>query len=286
MATPGADSKDRTVHAVNDFQLEQVKRALETSSFWTQIVYLSHVGSTNDAAKDLASQGAPAGAVVVAEEQTAGRGRLGRRWIAPPRANLLCSILFRPDLQPVQLHRLTMLCSMAAADAVESLTDLSVALKWPNDLVIRSRIPSTTSPTWRKLAGVLSEAGLVDTDLAFIVVGVGINVNVPESALNELAPNATSILAETGHELDRAQLLIEMLEVTEERYRRLSGGENPRGEWSARLITLGHRVHVTAAGDAFEGVAEAVDENGALLLRPENGALRRLLAGDVTLTQS
>lgn len=267
----------------NTFSVEQVERALETSSLWSEIVYLERVGSTNDVAKELASHGAPAGTIVIAGEQTTGRGRLGRSWIAPPHANLLCSILFRPDLQPRQVHRLTMLCSMAAADAIERLTDLSIALKWPNDLLIRSHLSGAASPGWRKLAGILSEAGVAGADLAFVIVGMGINVNVPVSGLAELAADATSILAETGHQLSRAQLLVEILRVTERRYRALRQGENPSSEWSARLVTLGHQVQVTTAEGSLDGVAEAVDEDGALLLRTADGTLRRLLAGDVTL---
>jgi BirA family biotin operon repressor/biotin-[acetyl-CoA-carboxylase] ligase len=265
---------------------EQIRRALQTSAFWGEIIYREQVGSTNDVAKHLASQGAPAGTVVIADEQTAGRGRQDRRWVAPPGTSLLCSILFRPDLQPAQAHRLTMLCSMAAADAIEGLADLPVALKWPNDLVTTSRGGKATSPDWRKLAGVLTETGLAKVDVDFVVVGLGINVNVPQDTVAELAPNATSILAETGHAVSRSQLLVRSLEVVEERYERLRGGENPRYEWAARLATLGRHVRVTSTDGVLEGVAEAVDENGALLLRTQCGSLRRLMVGDVTLTRS
>lgn len=267
------------------FGLERVKRTVESSPFWSEIIYLERVGSTNDVAKDLASQGGPAGTIVVADEQTAGRGRLGRQWIAPPHSSLLCSILFRPDLWPAQAHRLTMLCSLAAADAIERLAHLSVALKWPNDLVVKSGGARAASTAWRKLAGVLTETGLMRGNLTFVVVGIGINVNVPRDELLGLAPNATSILAETGHTVNRSELLKELLQGTEARYQRLSSGDNPRGEWSARLATLGRQVRVTTTEGTLEGVAEGVDANGALVLRTRSGARRSVVVGDVRLAR-
>lgn len=240
------------------------------------LVVLPRTTSTNDVAKEMAHRGEPEGTVVVADEQTAGRGRMERRWSAPPSTCLLCSILFRPSLTPAQANRLTMLCSMAAADAIEDVAGLEVALKWPNDLVVRS-------PNWRKLAGILTETGLEGERVTFVVVGIGVNVNVSAEVLPDLAPNATSILAETGHELERAKLLAALLANVEARYERLRSGESPHAEWATRLVTLGNHVRVTTSDGVLTGLAEAVDENGALLLRMPDGTLRRLWAGDVTL---
>ena len=256
---------------------------VETSAYWRDLVYLEQVGSTNDVAKDLASRGAPAGTVVVTDEQTAGRGRLDRHWVAPPCSGLLCSILFRPDLRAPQAHRMTMLCSLAAADAIERLANLPVALKWPNDLIVRSRLSAPGRPEWRKLAGLLTESGLTNAALAFVVVGIGINVGIPPAQVRDLAPNATSILAETGDRVDRSMLLIHLLREVEARYRRLEHGEGPHGEWAARLATLGQRVRVATSAGPIGGVAEGVTENGALLLRTDDGLVRELFAGDVTL---
>ena len=264
---------------VNGLSQERIEEALGPTRLWRQVVYLPAVGSTNDVAKELAARGAPEGAVVVADEQTAGRGRLERRWLAPPGACLLCSLLFRPSLSPSQANWLMMLCSLAAADAVKEIAGLQVSLKWPNDLI-------TQSQNWRKLAGLLTETGMVGERLDFVVVGIGINVNVPPEALPDLAPNAASILAETGREVDRAPLLAVFLSGVEVRYERLRAGESPHQEWAARLATLGRPVEVTTSGEPLTGVAESVDQDGALLLRTPDGALQRLLAGDVTLARS
>jgi BirA family biotin operon repressor/biotin-[acetyl-CoA-carboxylase] ligase len=262
---------------------ERIRATLTTEVFGRELVYLPSTGSTNNVAKDLAAQGAPEGTVVLADVQTAGRGRLRRRWVAPPGTCLLCSILFRPDLPLTQAQRLTMLCSLAAADAVTQVAELPVSLKWPNDLIVQTPNSKLRSLAWKKLAGVLTETGVTGQRLDFLVVGIGINVNVGSDALPALAPDATSILAETGREVDRAVLLAALLAGAETRYARLRTGESPRVEWAARLATLGQSVEVSISEGTLAGVAEAVDENGALLLRTPDGLCHRLLAGDVTL---
>jgi BirA family biotin operon repressor/biotin-[acetyl-CoA-carboxylase] ligase len=268
------------------FDFSTVQAALNTRVFGRELVVLTHTGSTNDVAKALAAARAPEGTVVLAEEQTAGRGRMGRRWSAPSGTCLLCSILFRPDLSPAQAQRLTMLCSLAAADAVEQTCGLQVAIKWPNDLIVKSQTSSPRSQDWRKLAGVLTETGVVGERLAFVVVGIGVNVNVEPQVLPTLAPHATSILAEVGRPVDRVALLVALLAGVERRYEALQAGESPHSEWVARLATLGQPVQVTTSAGPLAGAAESVDEDGALLLRAPDGGLHRLLAGDVTLARS
>jgi BirA family biotin operon repressor/biotin-[acetyl-CoA-carboxylase] ligase len=263
----------------------RIEIALNTRIFGRKLVILPSTTSTNDVAKDLAAQGAPEGTVVLAEEQSAGRGRLGRRWLAPPGTCILASILFRPDLPPTQAQRLTMLCSLAAAGAIAQVAGLRVSIKWPNDLVVKSPISNLHSPSWKKLAGVLTETGLTGEWLDFAVVGIGINVNVEREVLPTLAPDATSILAQVGRPVDRVALLAALLGGVEQRYGALQAGVSPHREWAARLATLGHPVEVTTPEGVLAGVAESVDEDGALLLRTPDGALRRLLAGDVTFAR-
>jgi BirA family biotin operon repressor/biotin-[acetyl-CoA-carboxylase] ligase len=263
--------------------LSDIESILTTSVFGRAFTHLPTTGSTNDVAKEMAIQGAPEGTVVVADEQTTGRGRMGRRWLAPPSTCLLCSILFRPELLPTQAQRLTMICALAAADAVDAAAGLQARLKWPNDLVVECQMPKVKSQEWRKLAGVLTETGITGEHLEFVVVGVGINVNVEPEELPNLNLNATSVLAETGHRIDRAELLAEMLVGVERRYEALKAGTNPHREWAERLATLGQRVQATAARETLVGVAESVDEDGVLLLRTDDGTLHRLVVGDVTL---
>ena len=262
---------------MSELSRERIEEALGAGTMWRKVVYLPTTGSTNDVAKELAAQGALEGTVVVADEQTAGRGRMKRRWLAPPGTCLLCSILFRPTLPPTQAQRLTMLCSLAAADAIKKVAGLWVALKWPNDLIVKSQ-------NWHKLAGVLTETGILGERLEFVVVGIGINVNVEPEALPSLAQDATSILAETGRHVDRVALLAALLAGVEQRYEALRAGESPHQEWAARLATLGRPVQATTCAGVLTGMAESVDGDGALLLRMPDGTLHRLVAGDVTLT--
>lgn len=264
--------------------LPRIEAAIADARFWHQLVYHDRIGSTNDLAKALATEGAPDGTIVVAEEQTAGRGRFSRRWIAPAKTSLLCSILFRPNLSPDQAQRLTMLCSLAAADAVDEVSGLSVEIKWPNDLIIGVSDSERASKTWRKLGGILTEVGVTGARVDHVIVGIGINVNVPPSGLPNLARDATSVLAEVGEEVDRTTLLIALLQNVRVRYEGLRSGHSPSEEWSARLATLGQRVQVTTDRATWDGAAEAVDEDGALLLRTPDGVLHRLLTGDATLS--
>jgi BirA family biotin operon repressor/biotin-[acetyl-CoA-carboxylase] ligase len=169
-----------------------------------------------------------------------------------------------------------MLCALAASDAVRQVSGLVAALKWPNDLIVEDR-------SWRKLAGILTETGVVGAQMDHVVVGIGINVNVPSGLLTSLAPNATSILAETGQSADRVTLMAAFLAGVERRYEALRVGQSPHPEWVAALATLGRPVKAITAEATVSGVAESVDLDGALLLRTPDGTLHRFLVGDVTL---
>jgi BirA family biotin operon repressor/biotin-[acetyl-CoA-carboxylase] ligase len=273
---------------MDQLDIPRIQSVLNTHTFGRHLRILPGTDSTNDVAKKAARQGAPEGTVILADEQTAGRGRLGRRWVAPPGTCLLCSIVFRIDILPTQAQWLTMLCALAASDAVAQVAGLHVSLKWPNDLIIQSSSPpsGTRTPGWRKLAGVLTETEVYGDELRFVVVGIGINVNVDHNLLPTLAPDATSILAETGRKTDRTTLLATLLERVETRHAQLQTGQSPYAEWSGRLSTLGQEIQVSTADGSLTGVAESVDKDGALLLRSPDGKLIRLVAGDVTLARS
>jgi len=252
---------------------ETLSALLTTRYVGRRAEFHAELGSTNTRAMELAEAGAPDGTLVLAERQTAGRGRLGRRWHAPAGSSLLMSLVLRPALAPRQAQRMTMVCSLAAVEAIERLTGLRAAIKWPNDVYIGER----------KVGGVLTELGLQGEALRYVVVGMGLNVNFdPDQLQNVMAP-ATSLSAEVGRLVPRLPLLAAILEGVERRYERMRAGWSPHVEWETHLLTRGRRVSVGTEEGTFDGLAEGVDEDGALIVRRDDGALVRVLAGDVTL---
>ncbi len=258
---------------MSELSVESIKQGLRTDLIGQSIAYYPSLGSTNEALKELAARGAPEGTLVIADEQTAGKGRLGRRWVAPSGASLLLSLLFRPNITPNQAPRLTMICSLAIAEAVEGLTSLPVGLKWPNDVFVGGK----------KAGGILTESATTGGRLDYVVVGMGLNVNLTLSALPELRGMATSLSQELGRDVSRLELLWGILEGIETRYVSLRRGQSPHEEWAARLINLGRQVQVTTPGEVLAGWAEGVDADGALILRLPSGRRERILAADVTL---
>ncbi len=247
-----------------------------------EVRYYSQIGSTNEVAAEAAREGESEGIVFLADYQTAGRGRLSRRWVAPAGSSLLFSILFRPPT-PCQesASRVQMVSGLGLMSAVQRLTPVEPLLKWPNDLVVP--VPSLPGG-WGKLAGMLSEVVVgCESEPEAMVVGIGLNVNVPPTLLVDLAPNATSLMALLGHPVDRAALLDGILQEIERGYEALRRGVDPWPRWRESIAWLGQPVIVHMAGRELTGTAVDVDPSGALLLRLSSGEVVRLLAGDVRL---
>jgi BirA family biotin operon repressor/biotin-[acetyl-CoA-carboxylase] ligase len=252
---------------------ERVCSRLGTAIIGRECIHHPEIGSTNEEARRLAEQGACEGTVVICDFQTAGRGRLDRRWEAPRGSSLLFSLVFRPDLAASEAAQLTMVCGLAVLDAVRETSGLDAGLKWPNDIVRGDA----------KLGGVLTELEVRAQDVVFAVVGIGLNVNVDPSELpgNLLLP-ATSISHELGRRAERLPLLQALLQSIEVRYLALRSGRSPHQDWAAHLVTLGKMVRLTGVGDAgVVGIAEDVGADGALLVRLADGTLERVLSGDV-----
>ena len=251
--------------------IPDIKAARAGRLIGRRVVYLGQTVSTNEVAKDLARRRAPEGTVVLAEEQTAGKGRLRRTWTSPPGASILLSVILRPRL--TQLPKLTIMASLAAARAVERATGLQARIKWPNDVIIGGK----------KAGGILIEAELRGRRPRFAVAGLGLNVNFDVRAVPEIPETATSISLELGRNYPRQELLLALLDELETAYLALSSAAATREEWRARLETLGRWVRVTGVGPPEEGRAEDVDDLGRLLLRRADGSLVALSEGDVSL---
>ncbi len=255
-----------------------------------RIEYLPTVGSTNDLAKQLGVSGAPEATLVVADEQTAGRGRLGRAWYSPPGSAIAMSLLLRPQFPPSLAYRLTLLTGLVAVQAVEQVTGLRVGLKWPNDVVIEQAAGGKTQEARSKrqdapilkLGGILTETSISGQDIEFAVMGLGLNVNVDLSTRSDL-PEATSLMMQLGHEVDRLEILRALVERFAARYAILDRDEQLRADWSARLTTLGRQIIARRGDESFAGLAEGVGESGMLLIRTDDGTLVHVDVADVTL---
>jgi len=264
----------------DDLGQSKIVASLRTSWLGIPVYYYPSIRSTNDTLAEMANRGEPSGAMVIAEYQSQGKGRLGRRWTAPRGSSLLTSLLFRPDWSSEQVPWLAMIAGLAAVKAIESNTDLLVRLKWPNDIMV------SRNGKWHKTGGLLYEGKLDKHQLSWAVLGTGINVNIDQDSMPDTQIPATSLMIETKSTVSRLGLLISYLDYLESIYDKVSRGYSPHEEWNEHLITLGRKVLISNQGrtESFTGIAEGTDEWGRLLVRDTSGAVHYLSAGDVTLS--
>ncbi|MDE3095157.1 MAG: biotin--[acetyl-CoA-carboxylase] ligase [Chloroflexota bacterium] len=266
------------------FDLDRFRAALRTDTFGRNLIFEPSVGSTMDVARGAAGQGAPEGTLALADEQTAGRGRLGRSWLAPPAVNLLSTLLLRPPA--AVLRQVAMIAPLAVCDAVEECHGLRLDIKWPNDVQAHGK----------KLAGILIEVPHPPVPSpaggegeSVVLVGAGINVNFDPRPYEEVRDIATSVAVELAREagrpvwVEREPLLAAYLAHFERMYAAARAGASVRDAWRARLVTLGREVRAAWPGGSAEGTAEDVDDAGALIVRTAGGERVTVEAGDVTL---
>ncbi len=245
--------------------------------------YYETITSTNDALKEMVAQGdamqPPAGAVLAANFQSAGRGRLDRRWEAEPDTSLMMSILFRPDWPGQQLLWLTMMACLAAAEAASPLVAAPVGIKWPNDLMILQ------DGEWRKWGGLLLEGSVAENGrLQTVIAGMGLNVNMTAGQLPAGITPVTSLSLAAGQPVSRQALLVDILRRLETYYEAAQDGRSPQPHWQKYLITLGRTVTASRSGqEPVVGLAVGVDEWGQLLVQSHDGRLHTIAAGDVSL---
>src|ERR1700675_1284525 len=250
-----------------------LKQRLKGSRFGKRIFHFFKTDSTNRVALDLGHAGEPEGAVVLAEEQTAGRGRAGRKWHSERAAGIYVTLLLRPKLAPVQAPLLTMMAGLSAHSAVQALTGLAVDLKWPNDLLIRGK----------KLGGLLTEMHAEPNQVRFVIVGIGLNVN-QEKFPGELANIATSLRAETGKPQSRMELLVRLLREFESDYNRflLEGVASVVARFeSVSSYAKGKRVRVANGTESYVGTTAGLGPEGLLQVEREDGRVTAVISGDV-----
>jgi BirA family transcriptional regulator, biotin operon repressor / biotin---[acetyl-CoA-carboxylase] ligase len=242
---------------------DHASEALVGSRF-SNLTWVESTGSTNADLLAAAAEGAPDGTVLVAEHQTAGRGRLNRSWEAPPGSSLLCSVLVRPVLPVGQLPLVALAAAVAAADACEAVAGVAARVKWPNDLVV-----DVAGVGERKVAGVLSESSLRGDQAAALVVGMGLNVNWPAELPEELAGIATALNHHAGRELDREELLVAYLRGFDQLVAGLDRDEGRNAmlhRYRQLSATLGRMVRVELASGALSGFAAEVSAEGHLMV--------------------
>jgi len=254
--------------------LAAIEERLGTNFVGRRIVYLTSTGSTMDDARREAEAGATEGTMVLAEEQTKGRGRFDRAWVSPTGKNLYLTLIMRPPLN--RLRSLSVVAPLAVALAVEDVTRLKPRIKWPNDVLIGGR----------KLSGILIESEISGSAVEYALVGPGINVNFEVEQSPEIASIATSIKCELGHESSREELLAGFLNHFEALYEDAAKSDAVLQKWRSRLDTLGREVRVTFGDQIYEGTAEDVDRDGNLILVQSDGTKRSVEAGEVSLRSS
>ena len=248
----------------------------KTKVIGRDIQVFAQTTSTNDVVEKLARDGVKEGAVVFAESQTKGRGRLGRTWTSPARKGLWFSILLRPNLRPQETTQLTVAAAAAVWRAIHAVTGLSPEIKWPNDILIGGK----------KVVGILTELSAEVDRVKHITLGIGVDVNLTANELPlELRKIATSLRIESGKAIERAELATQILRELDKDYSRVCSGKFAAlaDEWEAHCSTIGQQVTVGIGERRLRGRAEALDDDGALLLRTEHGRLERVIGGDVTL---
>lgn len=250
----------------------EVKRELKTNFIGHDIHYFKEVDSTNDVAKYLAEEGAEEGTIVIAEIQNRGKGRRGKTWISPP-GGVWMSIILRPDIPPFNAPQLTLVTGVAVAETLQKECNLDVGIKWPNDILIGNK----------KVCGILTEVNASIEKVNYVVVGIGIDMNVDVPLLPpDLQKGATSLKNELNTEINGAILVQKFLLEFETIYNEFKAGKFPEilKEWRSLSKTIGNNVEVRTRGKTIRGEAVGINKEGILILELEDGSLRKIISGE------
>jgi BirA family biotin operon repressor/biotin-[acetyl-CoA-carboxylase] ligase len=255
-------------------RVEEIKRSI-TGELGREIVFYEKLDSTNSAALDFAEKEGE-GLVVLANSQEKGRGRRGRVWISPAGVNIYMSIVLKPETNPADTTLITLMAAVACATALRNVTGIDVRIKWPNDLMVSDK----------KLGGILTELKVSRKKIAFVIVGIGINLNIDiETLPAEIRDLATSIRNETGKKYSRESVVAALLNEMSRWYSafKKADRETILSTWRSLNSTLGRQVVVAAGQGTYEGLAESVDDEGMLLLRLRSGEVKRINSGDLRM---
>ncbi len=256
---------------------DEIRDGLDTKILGqSEIVHYPNVDSTNNRAKALAIIGADEGTIVVAEEQSAGRGRKGRSWFSATNDSISLSLILRPSIPPGKISQITLLTAVAIAETLLDLTTIDVTIKWPNDILVNGK----------KLAGILTEMSMEMDAIDFIVIGLGLNANTKkEDFHHEIKDIATSLYIESGILLSRSEIIRNFLKRFETYYLQVQsyGFSSIIKRWKELSNIIGKFVTVDTAGRQIRGIVHDVGEDGVMILKDKDNKKHRILSGDVIL---
>lgn len=265
----------RIVESPDILSVKEIESLLGTAWVGTEIQYYDETDSTNTRAKAWAEAGAPHGALIVADMQSAGRGRRGRTWESPKGTNVYLSVVLRPKMQPMEAPMLTLVMAHSIAKALRDVAEINVKIKWPNDIVLHKK----------KVCGILTEMSAEIDYINYVVIGAGINVNgdtIPE----ELTRSATTLSIEEKRTFKRSELIAMILKQFEKDYelfcetRDLSKFQQT---YNQVLVNQDREVRVLEPGNEYNGYALGINETGELLVRREDGSISNVFAGEVSV---
>ncbi len=263
------------MESMSIFSPQAIKTASTTQVIGKKIHVFGELDSTNSEAYRMAGEGGEEGEAVVADRQLRGRGRLGRRWLSPPGVNLYVSIILRPPIAVKNAPLLTLMAAVATVKATKRISGLQPRIKWPNDLLINNK----------KVAGLLNEMKCKAGKVEFVVLGIGINVNMTlEMVPEEMRSTATSLREELGYDISRVEFLSALLREVEREYLTFLTGEPGRilRQWEEFSQIVGKFVEMRSFNEVIRGKVKGIDSNGSLLLSAPDGSERRVIAGDIS----
>lgn len=257
----------------------EITAALKTHNLGHSVEFLPTVESTNTMAKERARAGAPEGLLVVADQQSGGRGRLGWHWLAPPGVSVLMSLLLRPTFPPHRAPLLTLAAAVAVCEAIQAVGGVPARIRWPNDILLQGQ----------KCGGILTEIEGETDRMAFAVLGIGLNANVRPDQLPDHLDATSLFIARQGEPVSRVQLIRAILVHLEEGYQHLLAGRSATvvDRWRALSCGLGQTIEVVPpGGSAFCGLAEDIADDGALQVRLSSGEVQRVVSGDIRVLRA
>lgn len=247
----------------------------DTLTIGREIHIFGEIDSTNIKGMELGERGSPEGTILLAETQTTGKGRLGRKWISP-RGNIYLSVILRPDIQPSRIPLITLMAGVASASALRKTINIDAYIKWPNDIILNGK----------KVGGILTEMNSEMDRINYIVLGIGINVNMDPSLLPpDVRVNATTLKEAIGREVNRTEILSALIKELDRWYRIFlnDGYGSILDTWRGLSLSFRKKVKVTSLNRTIEGLAEEIDDYGRLLVRLEDGKIEKVVSGDVTI---